>query len=81
VCVRKWLYGASLDANQKRSLHYEEVRNLHANFHQLADEVVELALVGKKCEAQQLMSMEGEYTKLSFELTASMYAWVKSIAA
>lgn len=77
----KWLYGASLDAKDKTSPHYEEVRHLHAEFHQAAAQVVELALVGKKREAQQLMSLEGEYTRVSAKLTASMSAWVKSLAA
>ncbi|MBI5672670.1 MAG: CZB domain-containing protein [Nitrospirae bacterium] len=77
----KWLYGASLDAKDKTSSYYEEVKNLHAKFHQTAAQVVELALVGKKREAQQLMSLEGEYTEVSARLTASMSAWVKKLAA
>lgn len=77
----KWLYGATLDAKDKTSSHYEEVRGLHAKFHQAAAQVVELAVAGKKREAQQLMSLEGEYTKVSSKLTAAMSAWVKGLAA
>lgn len=77
----KWLYGASLDMNDKKSPHYEEVRKLHAKFHQVAAQVIELASVGKKREALQLMGLEGEYTKASSTLTASMSAWLKSMAA
>ncbi|TKB60729.1 MAG: hypothetical protein E8D48_12255 [Nitrospira sp.] len=77
----KWLYGTSLDANDKKSPHYEECKNLHAKFHQAAAQVVELAVVGKKHEAQQLMSLEGEYTKVSSKLTAAMSTWVKGMAA
>ncbi|MEK9142033.1 MAG: CZB domain-containing protein [Nitrospirota bacterium] len=77
----KWLYGASLDAKDKRASHYEEVRSLHAKFHQVASQVVELALAGKKQQALQLMSLEGGYTEVSSKLTAAMSAWVKSLAA
>lgn len=77
----KWLYGATLDAKDKTSPYYEEVRGLHAKFHQAAAQVVELAVAGKKREAQQLMSLEGEYTKVSSKLTAAMSAWVKGLAA
>jgi hypothetical protein len=56
----KWLYGASLDTKDKTSPHYEEVRSQHAKFHQVASQVVELALAGKKQQALQLISLEGE---------------------
>ncbi|MBS0153183.1 MAG: CZB domain-containing protein [Nitrospira sp.] len=77
----KWLYGASLDAKDKASLQYEEVKKLHAQFHQVAAQVVELALNGKKQKALQLVSFDGEYTKISSKLTASMSVWVKKMAA
>lgn len=77
----KWLHGTSLDSKDKTSAHYEGVKSLHAKFHQTAAQVVELALAGKKREAQHLMSLEGEYAKVSSKLTASMSAWVKSLAA
>ncbi|THJ17636.1 MAG: hypothetical protein CAF42_004555 [Nitrospira sp. CG24B] len=77
----KWLYGTSLDANDKKSSHYEECKTLHAKFHQAAAQVVELAVVGKKREAPQLMSLEGEYPKVSSTLTAAMPTWVKGMAA
>jgi methyl-accepting chemotaxis protein len=77
----QWLYGASLDAKDRRSPHYEEVRRLHAQFHQVVSQVVELALAGKKQEARQLMSLEGEYSTVSSRLTAAMSAWSKTLAA
>jgi methyl-accepting chemotaxis protein len=70
-----------LDVKDKTSSHYEEVKNLHAKFHQTAAQVVELAVTGKKREAQHLMSLEGEYTKISSKLTAAMSAWLKNVAA
>lgn len=77
----KWLYGPTLDAKDKLSPQYKEVRSLHAKFHEVASQVLELALAGKKHEAQQLMSLNGEYAKVSSQLTAAMMAWAKGLAA
>lgn len=77
----KWLYGPTLDANDRTSTHYKNVRALHAEFHRTAAKVVELALAGKKQEATNLMSLDGPYTKVSSQLTAAMTAWLKSLPA
>ncbi|MFN3680476.1 MAG: hypothetical protein ACK4VP_00360 [Nitrospira sp.] len=42
---------------------------------------MELALAGKKQEAQQLMGLDGDYAKASSQLTAAMTAWLQSLAA
>lgn len=77
----KWLYGVSLDLQGTTSAQYEEVKKLHAQFHRVAAQVVELALSGKKHEALQLMSLDGEFTKISSKLTAAMSIWLKKVAA
>lgn len=77
----KWLYGMTLDAKDKLSPHYKEVRALHAKFHEVASYVLELALSGKKQEAQRLLSLDGEYAKVSSQLTTAMSAWTKSLPA
>ncbi|MCP9473563.1 MAG: CZB domain-containing protein [Nitrospira sp.] len=77
----KWLYGPTLDAKDKLSSHYKEVLRLHAQFHEKAAQVLELAMAGKKQEAQQLMALDGDYAKASSQLTAAMTAWLKSLAA
>ena len=45
---------------------YEEVRGLHAQFHQYAADVVRLHLAGNTAEAEKLL--QGEYSKLSEKL-------------
>jgi methyl-accepting chemotaxis protein len=77
----KWLYGPTLDAKDKLSSHYKEVRELHARFHEQAARVVSLALEGKKQEARQALAIDGEYSKVSSQLTTAMSAWLKSLAA
>jgi hypothetical protein len=45
---------------------YEEVRGLHAQFHQYAADVVSLHLSGNTAEAEKLL--QGDYSKLSEKL-------------
>lgn len=76
----KWLYGATLTAGDKASIHYKTVKERHAKFHQCAARVAELATTGKKAEAEKLMAVTGEFSTASAELTAAMVAWKKSPA-
>lgn len=74
----KWLYGSSLTAVDKSSTHYKTVKDLHAAFHKTAAQVAELALAGKKAEAEKLMGLGGEYSTVSSKLTQAMLEWKKS---
>jgi hypothetical protein len=60
----KWIYG---DGKSMSELpRYEEVRGLHAQFHQFAAEVVTLHLGGNTTEAESLL--QGDYSRLSEKL-------------
>jgi hypothetical protein len=60
----KWIHG---DGKPMSALpKYEEVRVLHARFHEYAAEVVTLHLAGDTKEAENLL--QGEYSKLSEKL-------------
>lgn len=60
----KWIYG---DGQAMAELPaFEEVRGLHARFHELAAEVVRLHCAGDAAAAQALL--HGEYSKLSEKL-------------
>lgn len=60
----KWIYG---DGKAMSELpRYEEVRGLHAQFHQYAADVVRLHLAGNTTEAEKLL--QGDYSKLSEKL-------------
>jgi len=74
----KWLHGQTLSAGDKTSEHYKTVANLHAKFHQAAAKIAELAVAGKKADAEKQLSSEGEFAKISGELTMAMLAWKKS---
>lgn len=75
----QWLYGATLTDADKASPHYQNVRQLHAEFHKVAARVVELATTGKKQEAQALMELGGEYSRVSGNLTKAMMDWKRSL--
>ncbi|EXI71063.1 MAG: hypothetical protein AW07_03809 [Candidatus Accumulibacter sp. SK-11] len=69
----QWLYGPRLSAEDRATDSYEEVRRLHAEFHQLAAEVIERAAAGEAAEAYTLLY--GEYVTLSGRLALAMRAW------
>jgi methyl-accepting chemotaxis protein len=73
----KWLYGTTLTSVDKASSHYKTVRALHAEFHKTAARLTELALGGKKAEAEAMLALGGEYAGISGKLTQAMLAWKK----
>jgi len=69
----QWLYGPRLSDEDRATNSYEEVRRLHAEFHQLAADVVERAAAGGAAGAYTLLY--GEYVTLSGRLGLAMRAW------
>ena len=69
----KWLYPCS--AQEKSSKHFGEVRNLHAQFHSEAAEVLKMALAKKKDEATKAIAAGSKYHLISTNLTKEMMAW------
>lgn len=73
----QWLHGGSLAPADKTSNHYTKVKSLHAEFHKTAARVAQLALGGKKSEAEAMMTMTGGYAVVSGQLTDAMMEWKK----
>src|SRR5512140_1919573 len=73
----KWLYGSTLPPTDKASGHFKTVKELHAEFHRTAARVAELAMAGRKPEAEKMMSLGGEYSTISGKLTEAMMEWKK----
>jgi hypothetical protein len=69
----KWLYSCS--AAEKQSPHYEKIRELHAQFHKEAAQILDLALTGKKQDAEARIAANSDYRNLSGNLTREMMAW------
>jgi hypothetical protein len=75
----KWLYSPSIPPDVKQSEDYQSVLKLHAEFHKVAARVAELALAGKKQEAESLMQLSGDYTRASSVLTQAMTRWKRNL--
>ncbi|HTT32862.1 MAG TPA: CZB domain-containing protein [Methylomirabilota bacterium] len=75
----KWLYGTELSAVEKQTEHYVTVKKLHAQFHQEAAKVVELATSGQKDKAEAAIGLSGSYGQASHALTEAMVKWRGSL--
>jgi len=76
----KWLDASMLTSTEKESYHYITVKGLHARFHETAARVAGLVLAGKKSEAERMMAPDGEYAKISAQLSLAMMGWRKSLS-
>ena len=74
----KWLYREA-DAADRRSPSYARVRELHQAFHVKAAQVLDLALQGRKAEAEAAMAMRSPYASASAALTAALKAWREGV--
>jgi Chemoreceptor zinc-binding domain len=74
----KWLH--SLAPDEKKSTHWVNVKDLHATFHVEAASILDLALKGKKKEAEDAMEAGKEFARLSGKLTVAMMSWKGSLA-
>lgn len=69
----KWLNGQTLTASDKISEEYKTVKDFHARFHGLAAQVAELAVTGKKSDAEKLLA--ADFETASVRLTSAMTVW------
>jgi hypothetical protein len=74
----KWLYREA-DARDRRSPSYARVRELHQAFHVEAARVLDLALQGRKPEAEAAMAMRSPYASASAALSAALKAWREGV--
>lgn len=72
----KWLYGngANLSPREK-GMEYEEVRQLHATFHQCAAKTLKLALEGDRIGYEAERHYSGDFTQRSADLTHAIVRW------
>jgi len=75
----RWLHGVTIPKDAQYDPHYISVQLLHAKFHKCAEKVVYFLAEGKKAAASALMASDGEYTKTSDQLIATMVDWKKSV--
>ncbi len=73
----KWL--DSLSSADKSSLDYQTVKGLHAEFHKVAADILQFAVLGRKEEAIKKFSFGGTYGLASSKLMNAMFDWKKKL--
>lgn len=74
----KWLY--TLDSNIRLTESWNSIQKLHAEFHKIAANILDLALKGKKEEASKGIALGSEYAAISGKLTTAMMKWKRELA-
>lgn len=69
----RWLHG--LPSAVKATAEWHEVQHAHAAFHVEAAGVLDLALHGRKQEADAKMAFSGSFATASAQLTQAMMRW------
>lgn len=75
----KWFYGPTVTAEIKNSSHYKTIKELHAQFHKVAADVAQLAVAGKKDEAEKALGFGSEFAIVSASLTKAMMDWKNTV--
>ena len=76
----KWLYGDTVDDNDRKSVYYQKIKDLHADFHKTVKEVAELIVIGKKEDAKKMISdVNGSYSRISTQLVLQLVDWEKNL--
>ncbi len=75
----QWLNGASIPEDLRKTADFEACRELHAEFHKAAAQVMRLALSGDKAAALAALGGESRFANLSSALTLRMMQWAASM--
>jgi methyl-accepting chemotaxis protein len=73
----QWLYG--LPQGDTKSEDYSKVKTLHAEFHKIAGNILQLALSGKKEEALKKLEYGGEYGSTTGKLVLALQSWKEKL--
>jgi len=73
----KWLYG-TISSQEKLSPYYAQVKDLHAQFHEEAGRILEMALSGRTVEAKKSIEMGSKYITVSGKLVTTLMKWGNS---
>ncbi len=69
-----WLHGPDA-AGVQHSAQYEKVHDLHATFHEIASEVLSLAISGETQEAERRMAVGSDFHRVSSQLSQALTGW------
>jgi purine-binding chemotaxis protein CheW len=71
----RWLHGGDVPAGMKGSERFDAVKKLHKRFHQATANVAELALAGRRKEAERAIAEGGSFAVASDALLEVLRAW------
>jgi hypothetical protein len=75
----QWL--RSLPLAERVTMNWRTVRDLHAQFHEAAAAVLDMALSGRTDEANEELARKGRFSQISTQLTLAMSTWRKESEA
>jgi methyl-accepting chemotaxis protein len=71
----KWLYSTELPAAEKETEAYRKVKKLHAQFHEEASKVAQLAISGQGAAAEKALALSSDFSKTSSALMDALNQW------
>jgi hypothetical protein len=74
-----WLHGPDIDAETRHGMPFKVVNRLHAEFHVCAADVLQLAILGRKPEATEVLG--GEFKARSDKLVRALSKWKGEVQA
>ena len=75
----KWLYGAEVSAEDRQSDRSRSTKRLHAQFHEEASKIAQLAIAGQKEAAERAMGPPPGYVRISSALSDVPGRWRGSV--
>ena len=69
----KWLYGEGA-ATLRQAGAFDEIRDLHAQFHKRAGQILELAVSRQQGEARKLLDPTGDFMQISGKMVLRLKA-------
>lgn len=75
----KWLHGRNIDPQTRLGMPYKVNKRVHAEFHECAAQVLELALSGEARQANELL--EGEFREKSEKVVRALNKWKGELVA
>jgi hypothetical protein len=73
----RWLH--TLAGEDVKTAHYAKVKSFHADFHAMAGKILNMAVSGRKADAQKALEPGGEYARIAGKLVMAMTVWKDSI--
>jgi len=74
----RWLNSAEMTDRDLAGDHYERVRNLHARFHKITGDLLNVALTGQTDDWCRLVEPGSPFANVSCELPRAMLNWERS---